>query len=106
MVDLVFLIHLKSVKYTMCETISAPLVRLILDQSEEYTLEVKARQTRLRKNVRKTLRQNEVNTAIDLKENLPIRLQRSLTVCSEKGASGWLSALPISEHGFALHKQW
>ena len=93
-----------AIHYSTCETISAPLVHLILDQSEEYTQDVKAEQTRLRKSIRKSHRQNEVNTAIDLKENLPIKLQRALTVCSEKGASSWLSALPIFEHGFALHK--
>ena len=76
-----------AIHYSMCETISAPLVRSILDQSEEYTQEVKAEQTRLRKNVRKCYRQNEVNTVIDLKENLPIRLQRAFTICPKKGAS-------------------
>ena len=90
--------------YSTCETISAPLVRLILDQSEEYTPEVKATQTRLRNNARKFHRQYEVRTANNLKEHLSIRLQKALTICSEKGASSWLSALPISEHGFALHK--
>ena len=45
-----------------------------------------------------------MRTANDLKEHLSIRLQKALTICSEKGASSWLSALPISEHGFALHK--
>ena len=32
---------------------------------------------------------------------LPPNLQRILT---EKGASSWLSVLPIEDHGFALHK--
>ena len=45
-----------------------------------------------------------VYTANDLKESLPTKLQKAMTMCSEKGASSWLSALPISEHGFALHK--
>lgn len=31
-------------------------------------------------------------------------LQRSVRAASEKGASAWLTALPIEEHGFALHK--
>ena len=90
--------------YSTCETISAPLVRLILDQAEAYTPEVKAAQARLRNNARKFHRQLEARTANDLKENLPTKLQKALTICSEKGVSSWLSALPISEHGFALHK--
>ena len=31
-------------------------------------------------------------------------LKRCLEVASEKGASSWLTALPITEHGFTLHK--
>ena len=31
-------------------------------------------------------------------------MRRALKVSSEKGASSWLSTLPITEHGFALHK--
>ena len=32
-------------------------------------------------------------------------LQRILSLSSEKGASSWLSVLPMNEHGFALHKE-
>ena len=32
------------------------------------------------------------------------QLARVVTLASEKGASSWLTALPIDEHGFALHK--
>ena len=38
--------------YSTCETISAPLVHLILNQSEEYAPEVKEAQTRMRHNAR------------------------------------------------------
>ena len=89
---------------TLRATISAPLVRLILNQSETYAPEVKEAQAKMRNNARKFDRQYEARTANDLKENLSTKLQRALTVCSEKGDSSWLSALPISERGFALHK--
>ena len=58
----------------------------------------------MRKNARKISRQYETRTANELKENLPNKLQKAHTACSEKGASSWLTVLPISEHGFALHK--
>ena len=70
--------------YSTCETISAPLVRLILDQAEAYTPEVKAAQARSRNNARKFHRQLEARTANDLKENLPTKLQKALTISSEK----------------------
>ena len=40
----------------------------------------------------------------DLTELLPASLQRAVSLASEKGSSTWLTVLPLSEHGFALHK--
>ena len=41
-----------------------------------------------------------------LKQTLPCSSpQKSLELASEKGASAWLTTLPIEEHGFSLHKQ-
>ena len=34
----------------------------------------------------------------------PISLHQTLECCKEKGASSWLSAIPIEQDGFALHK--
>ena len=96
--------RMSELHYSTCETISAPLIRLILDQSETYAPEIKEAQARMRNNARKFHRQYEARTANDLKEDLSTKLQKALTICSEKGASSWLSALPISEHGFALHR--
>ena len=42
--------------------------------------------------------------ASELKSILPVGLQRILSYATETGASSWLNALPIHEHGFALHK--
>ena len=42
--------------------------------------------------------------AAEAKARLPSHLQRAVDVSSEKGASSWLSVLPIIEHGFALQK--
>jgi len=33
-----------------------------------------------------------------------LRLKRALELTSEKGASNWLTVLPVQEHGFSLHK--
>ena len=90
--------------YSISETITAPLVGLILDQSEAYAPEVNAGQIRMRNNAHKFHRQLEARTGNYLKETLPTKLQKALTICSEKGASSWLSAIPLSEHKFALHK--
>ena len=42
--------------------------------------------------------------AIDLKSLLPPDLQRAMDLSQEKGASNWLTVLPMEEFGFSLHK--
>ena len=37
-------------------------------------------------------------------QRLMVLLQRSMELAREKGASSWLTVLPLSEHGFGLHK--
>ena len=37
-------------------------------------------------------------------ENLQASLQRAIDLATEKGSSTWLTALPLTEHGFTLHK--
>ena len=39
-----------------------------------------------------------------LKESLPAALQHSMSLAQEKGATSWLTALPVEEFGFTLHK--
>ena len=40
----------------------------------------------------------------DLRHQLCDRLKRVMELASEKGASSWLTALPLTEHSFSLHK--
>ena len=47
--------------------------------------------------------QHQSDRATELKSSLPSDLQQILSYAVETGAS-WLMALPIKEHGFALHK--
>ena len=53
--------------------------------------------------VRKREQQHHSNTGTERKVKLPRQLQRAMDLGSEKGASSWLSALPIEDHGFTLH---
>ena len=32
------------------------------------------------------------------------KLQKAMELAKQKGASSWLTTLPLTEHGFALHK--
>ena len=40
----------------------------------------------------------------EVKAKLPQHLQRAAELGSEKGAHSWVTALPITTHGFAMHK--
>ena len=40
----------------------------------------------------------------EIQRQLPNSLRRCMELSQEKGASTWLTALPIENHGFALHK--
>ena len=91
-------------QFTMSMSISAPLVSLILDQSDIYEPTMKQEQARLRNNAKKFRRQMEARTASELNEELPNNLKKMVEICSEKGTSSWITALPIAEHGFMLHK--
>ena len=48
--------------------------------------------------------QKQTSRLTDLKKSLSPSLQRALDLANEKGASTWLTVLPIDEYGFALHK--
>ena len=86
------------------ENITTPLTDLILAQSQEYSPQVKAEQIRGKKLAQSQRRQSEKLKASEISEKLPATLQKSMRISTEKGASSWLSTLPIQEHGFALHK--
>ena len=59
----------------------------------------------MRKELSRCRSQSQQEEAANLGETLPPILQKSMEVETEKGASAWLTAIPIKEHGFTLHKQ-
>ena len=89
---------------TSSQSISAPLVSLVHQQSSTTPAGTRDLQRSAKTLASKARRQYETDIATNLSERVPRNLQRSMLSSSEKGASSWLSALPITEHGFALHK--
>ena len=88
-------------QYNSSVAISAPLVRLIINQSVCIPAEVLCEQAQLKSKVSS----EDINKdAAKLREQLPAILQRQMDLASDKGASSWLSVLPLREHGFDLHK--
>ena len=85
------------------QQISAPLIDRIINQDHQLG-NCHSTQQSIKRRIQhmKCTRQKE--EAIILQDNLPTPLQRSMELAQEKGASTWLTTLPIDEHGFALHK--
>ena len=83
--------------------ITAPIAAMIALQGKDpmsASIESKA----IKSSVRNAKRDNQLAEADAIFNELPPPQQRLLACTREKGASSWLSALPIDEHGFFLHK--
>ena len=85
------------------QRLSAPLSALIVQQSEDLG-EAQEQQQAIKQTLRAERSREQKDTATELQNRLPQHLQHAANLASEKGASSWLTALPLDAHGFALHK--
>ena len=81
-----------------------PLIDLILSNNLTLQREAIAKLSDLKKWTHQLNRSNTLSTASDLRPQLCDHLKRAMGLASEKGASSWLTALPLTEHSFSLHK--
>ena len=85
--------------------ICKPLVKAILDQEgEPFKIRGHQQQRKAEEKRKHGLAQKEECNALMEEFTSSPDLQETIKAASEKGASAWLTALPIEEHGFALHK--
>ena len=91
-----------NLQYDASVEVTAPLVELIMEQKNAISIDVeieqKKRKSRLKANRLKEM-EEKVNSL-----TLPETLERAAKLISDKGASNWLTALPLARHGFVLHK--
>lgn len=83
--------------------ISKPMVVQILAQEGDPHV-ARILQLEAKKTCNEQRRIQQAATATSVFEDLSPEMRRNATVCSEKGTSAWLTALPLEQHGFALHK--
>ena len=76
----------------------------ILSQDYEYGREIITKQLEAKTLVRQEKNAKTSTDAEEVCELLPASLWRAIDLAKEKGSSTWLTALPLVEHGFALHK--
>ena len=91
-------------QFLASQQVTKPLVDLILSDDHSYPFEVLAEQIDAKSNIKSRRRQQGLDAASVVRESLTQPMQLAMDLAQEKGASSWLTALPLEEHGFALHK--
>ena len=76
----------------------------LIHQKGTFNADIIACQRQAKTTVVTLKRELQSTKASELKSFLPVGLEQILSYATETGASSWLNALPIHEHGFALHK--
>ena len=102
--DIVNPTNMAEFEYSALTEVIAPIVQSVLSQEGVYTYETLADQLSAIADVKKRKRSYLCSTASQLKSTLPPDLQRAMDLSQEKGASNWLTTLPVEEFGFHLHK--
>ena len=95
---------LSSPYYQASELLIKPLVSIIVSQETNKTVDPDT-VIASKRDVRDMNRRRHAQQACTVKDELPENLKRHAELASKKGASSWLSVLPIAEHGFYLHKR-
>ena len=92
-------------QFSASAAITAPLVQSILEQSSVPSADVLFAQLEAKRHVVDDHRKSISDSYASLLLSLSSSLHRSVLLSGESGSSSWLTALlPLSEHGFALHK--
>ena len=93
-----------STQHNASINISAPLKHRILAQDHEYPLDCVDAQLVAKWAAQKLHHDSAKEGATSLRDKITSSLQRAMDLTQEKGASSWLTSLPLEEFGFSLHK--
>ena len=85
--------------------VSAPLISSIQSPVNEDAEQVHTAQKQIRAEVHQTNRQKTISHAKEVRDSLPQNCQAAVEQSCEDGASSWITAIPVRDFGFNLHKQ-
>ena len=85
--------------------VSAPLISSIQSPVNEDAEQVHAAQKQIRAEVHQTNRKKITSHAKEVRGSLPQNRQAAIEQSCEDGASSWITAIPVTDFGFNLHKQ-
>lgn len=95
---------ISSTQYNASVSISAPLKDRILVQNQEYPPDCIDAQVDAKLAAQRLQHDSAKEAATSLRDTVSCSLQRAMDLAQEKGASSWLTSLPLDEFGFTLHK--
>lgn len=84
--------------------ITEPLQRNILGAESNESGEIEEKMADLQRSTKEENRRAVNEEADEISSHLSHTTRRGMELAQEKGASSWLTTLPIEEHGYALHK--
>ena len=84
--------------------VTAPLRKLIYNRDIVYTYQALADQMTAKSDIQRKRREQARDDANNLRNELTPVVQKAMDIARERGSSSWLTALPLEEHGFSLHK--
>ena len=90
-------------EYARSKEVAQPVIERIRKGDYTYAMETKEAQRQIQSSLVSRKRKGKEEEANQLKQSFDKPLQRVMTLAQEKGASHWLNALPLEEHGFSLH---
>jgi len=91
--------------YSNSVKVTTPLVSVLTHKSSVPILEVHDEVFSLKRDIHCSNRKVVSDTFDDIYKKLASSLRKCVEIAREKGASSWLSALPVRKHGYALHKR-
>ena len=92
-------------QFEVCSEVMAPLVNLVLSQIPTHPKHVQLEQRQVKAKLRSQQRSDIAKEADALKPTLPKAKQMAMEQASEKGASSWLTTIPLARYGFNVRKQ-
>ena len=90
--------------YNFSLELSRPLVDLILHQHGSLPHDVIDSQCIIFKQLSQAKYQSQIDAIQSVLARSSSTLRQTIEHCKDKGVSSWLSAIPIEQYGFALHK--
>ena len=83
--------------------LTSPLVSTIASQDQNQTVDI-GRVMKIKASIRQSNQKYWLQQSRNVYDHLSPQLKRYVDLAKEKGASSWLSVLPLDDYGFSLHK--